>query len=139
MKLLLGFEGQRSEWRVYQDVVSFILYDYRTLPILLGAEYLLPAGIARTFSAAHEPDFYSTLSQSGLSRVDVSSALPNVPSVFVQPYLGKGIPSCFPCVVRLVAVNRRERYLFAAKEEAGQFVSCVYGDRNFEAFVRSLF
>jgi hypothetical protein len=140
MKVVFGHEGRGKMFVTRPDLVSFVVYDPRALPVILGAEYRLTAGIARTFSMAAENDFYTTLQRSGLDQIDLSGMVPGKTNVRIHPYLGRGIPEWLIGISSLLALNDHGKSLFIAYcNEAGVFTSSMYGEPKFEQCVSTFF
>jgi len=135
MRLLIytnnGFAAQKSH------IASFVLFDRRSLPVLLGVEYPLAEGIVRTFSDINDSDFLAVLSRSGVpTRLQGN----DVPCVISTPFLGKGTSDVTTGVFQLLAINDNGKYLFATrKNEADRFETATYGDKNFDHFIQAYF
>ena len=122
------------------NIVSFVVYDPRSLPAALGIEYQMPAGIARTFVTTADEDFHSVLQRSGLGRENPVPLVPGQFSLYASPYLGQGIPDWTAGICRLLAVNDYGKHLFAFHgTDAGIFAASAYGCNNFNNFVNSTF
>jgi hypothetical protein len=122
------------------DISSFLVYDFQSFPVILGLEYVIPTGIFRTFSDASEPDFYDVLQRSiGSSRL-VPEMSHGTSRILCTPFLGKGVPEWFTDVSRMLAVNDQGKPLFAAKQrDDGTFTTSIFGAKDFEQLVQSLF
>lgn len=140
MRLLIGI-GENNLLVPRSDIVSFLLYDHRRFPSVLGIEYPVEEGIVRTFSDHTSSDFASVLQRSGLGQTDTAGITYGTANIMVNPYLGKGIPEWFSDIARLLVINDYGKHLFAAVKENtdGGFRTAAYGAANFEQFVQSVF
>jgi hypothetical protein len=140
MKVVFGYEGREKTFITRPDLVSFVVYDHRSLPVILGVEYRLAAGIARTFSTVAEDDFYTTLQRSGLDQIDPAGMVHGKTHVRIHPYLGRGIPEWLTGMTSLLVINDFGKHLFFAyRDEAGVFHASLCNEPKFEQFVGSFF
>jgi hypothetical protein len=139
MRLLLSI-GTGHETIRKPDISFFLVYDFQSLPVVLGLEYIIPTGIFRTFSDSSESDFYEVLQRSIGSSISAPETSYGASHILCTPFLGKGVPEWFTDISRLLAVNDQGKPLFTSRQKEDRtFATSTVGAKDFDQFVQSLF